>query len=251
MLYKSFCLLYSLIFVTFLTLCLLIINYCNKIECNPILTSVINQIQVLSLTFSLLIVSWIVSKKAFSFISHSYINASKGAVLITGCDTGFGFQLALKLDQLGFNVFAGVLFPDGEGAKQLIANCSNRLKIRKMDVTKVNECEEVVNSISESGTKLWALVNNAGVVVTAPLEWGDDVKQLDDIFSINVFGAVRVSKMCIPLFRNCGQGRIINICSTAGEGIEKICILLHFLNTFSQLEKICISFYTFVQYSIV
>ena len=33
------------------------------------------------------------------------------AVFITGCDTGFGYQLAVRCDQIGLRVFAGCLLP--------------------------------------------------------------------------------------------------------------------------------------------
>lgn len=55
-------------------------------------------------------------------------------VLITGCDSGFGHQLALCLDQKGFVVFAGCLSPEGVGAQSLMRQCSSNLKILKLDV---------------------------------------------------------------------------------------------------------------------
>ena len=36
------------------------------------------------------------------------LNPKNKAVLITGCDSGFGFLLAKRLDQLGMIVFAGM-----------------------------------------------------------------------------------------------------------------------------------------------
>ena len=57
------------------------------------------------------------------------------AVLITGCDTGFGNLLTRKLDRAGYKVFACCLFPDGEDAKQLRADCSAELQVVGLDVT--------------------------------------------------------------------------------------------------------------------
>lgn len=57
------------------------------------------------------------------------------AVLITGCDSGFGHQLARCLDQKGFVVFAGCLSPEGDGAQSLVRQSSSNLKILKLDVT--------------------------------------------------------------------------------------------------------------------
>ena len=44
------------------------------------------------------------------------------SVLITCCDSGFGYSTALKLKDRGFHVFATVLFGDSEGATNLRAN---------------------------------------------------------------------------------------------------------------------------------
>lgn len=53
-----------------------------------------------------------------------------------GCDSGFGHELAKRLDSMGFIVYAGCLLPDKEGAQELKKLCSDRLKIVPIDVTK-------------------------------------------------------------------------------------------------------------------
>ncbi|XP_062566660.1 estradiol 17-beta-dehydrogenase 2-like [Saccostrea cucullata] len=57
-------------------------------------------------------------------------------VLITGCDTGIGHDLARRLDDMGFHVFAGCLVGDGPEASELTKSCSNRLHVIQLDVTK-------------------------------------------------------------------------------------------------------------------
>ncbi|GBO24479.1 hypothetical protein AVEN_268091-1 [Araneus ventricosus] len=51
------------------------------------------------------------------------------------CDSGFGHKLAQKLDDLGLQVFAGCLNPDGEGAKSLKKTASAKLQVLPLDVT--------------------------------------------------------------------------------------------------------------------
>lgn len=160
------------------------------------------------------IISWFISK-LFDWICAEKVNTNDKAVLITGCDSGFGNQLAKRCDELGFNVFAGVLHPGQSGAQQLKNVCSEKLRIIEMDVTKYEDVVNAFNQIKYSGLNLWAVVNNAGISVTAPIEWGYDVKQLTDIFNVNVLGAVRVAKLSLPLLRQ-SNGRIVNISSLAG-----------------------------------
>ena len=41
-------------------------------------------------------------------------------VLITGCDSGFGKEAAIRLDQMGFHVFATCLTREGEETSAVI-----------------------------------------------------------------------------------------------------------------------------------
>ena len=66
-------------------------------------------------------------------------------VLITGCGSGFGKEIALRLDQLGFRVIATCRTKAGEESVRAI--CSDRVKTYCMDVTNVRQVHEVFESI--------------------------------------------------------------------------------------------------------
>ncbi|XP_069689225.1 retinol dehydrogenase 16-like [Periplaneta americana] len=85
------------------------------------------------------------------------------AVLITGCDTGFGYEFAKKLDSLGVLVFAGCLYSEGDGAKELKSSCSDKLKIIQLDVTQ----DEQVGNAVERITSI--LQENKKGYITSPL----------------------------------------------------------------------------------
>lgn len=74
-------------------------------------------------------------------------NLEKKAVFITGCDSGFGHELAKKLDAEGLRVFAACL--TSEGAAKLKNECSSELITLKLDVVKAGDVQnalEVVKS---------------------------------------------------------------------------------------------------------
>lgn len=71
------------------------------------------------------------------------------AVVVTGCDTGFGFALAAKLDDIGFTVFAGCLDIHGEGARRLQEGASSRLLIVQMDVTRSEELVAALETVKQ------------------------------------------------------------------------------------------------------
>ncbi|XP_069559663.1 D-beta-hydroxybutyrate dehydrogenase, mitochondrial isoform X2 [Brachyistius frenatus] len=80
-------------------------------------------------------------------IPRGVVEVKGKAVLITGCDSGFGHALAKHLHKLGFTVFAGCLLKDknGEGAKELEEFHSDRMKVVQLDVCS----EEQVNTAVE------------------------------------------------------------------------------------------------------
>lgn len=68
-------------------------------------------------------------------------------VLITGSGSGFGREIAVQLDQLGFRVIATCRTKAGEDSVRAV--CSNRIKTYCMDVTDVNQVREVYESIKK------------------------------------------------------------------------------------------------------
>ena len=96
--------------------------------------------------------------------------------------------------------------------------CTSNLRILKLDVTKQEDAENAAKEIAKSKIPLWSVVNNAGIAVGVPFDWGNDVDEYKKVFEVNVFGMVRVTKQCIPLLRQ-SRGRIINVSSLAGECI--------------------------------
>lgn len=84
-----------------------------------------------------------------------------------------------------------------------------------MDVTDPTEVNQVIEQIKQNKIPLWAVVNNAGIGIEAPLEWGRDIEAFEKTFNVNLFGVVRVAKSCLPLLRQ-SKGRVINVASVAG-----------------------------------
>lgn len=142
------------------------------------------------------------------------------AVLITGCDSGFGLHLALHLHKLGFRVFAGCLQADGRGsagAESLRKLKSDRLHVVQLDVTSQAQVDKTVKEVKKilpGGEVLWGLVNNAGWATYGDVEWVslDTVKRIVDV---NVLGVIAVTKAFLPLLRRC-KGRVVTITSGLG-----------------------------------
>ena len=137
----------------------------------------------------------------------------KGAVLVTGASSGIGRASALKLDQAGYRVFAGVR--QESDAQWLRQQASLLLTPVLLDVTNETLIAATVSQVAEAvdDTGLIGLVNNAGIAVPAPLEV-IPLEALRRQFEVNVIGQVAVTQAVLPLLRK-SHGRIINVGSVA------------------------------------
>ncbi len=138
----------------------------------------------------------------------------KGAIVVTGASTGIGHACAIHLDRLGHRVFAGVR--SQADAEKLAREGSGRLSPILLDVTDAGAIEQAAKEVGAAlgDAGLAGLVNNAGIVVSSPLE----LVPIDDLrrqFEVNVIGAVAVTQAFLPLLRQ-AKGRIVNIGSIGG-----------------------------------
>ncbi|KAM9240441.1 D-beta-hydroxybutyrate dehydrogenase, mitochondrial-like [Leptosomus discolor] len=162
------------------------------------------------------------------------------AVLITGCDSGFGHLLALRLHRLGFTVFAGCLCPGGEGARRLqreaAAAGAGRLRVLRLDVTRARDVlaakELVLSHLPERG--FWGLVNNAGISTFGETGWLS-MEKYEKFADVNLLGSIRTTLAFLPLLRKY-KGRIVFMSSiiayfSLGNGIYSM--------TKAAIEKFC------------
>jgi NAD(P)-dependent dehydrogenase (short-subunit alcohol dehydrogenase family) len=136
------------------------------------------------------------------------------AVVVTGASTGIGEACALRLDNMGFIVFAGVRKEaDGDALRQ---KASSRLTPVMLDVTDAGSIAAAAEFVREArdGAGISGLVNNAGISVAAPIEFVpiDDLRRQ---LEVNVVGQVAATQAFMPLLRM-RRGRIVNIGSVSG-----------------------------------
>jgi NAD(P)-dependent dehydrogenase (short-subunit alcohol dehydrogenase family) len=139
--------------------------------------------------------------------------AASGAILVTGSSTGIGRAIALRLDRIGFRVFAGVRkLADGETLKE---QAGDLLDAVILDVTDADSIEAAAARIGEAtGGRVAGLVNNAGTGVAGPLE-GLEVEEWRRQFEVNVFGQIAVTKALLPMLR-AAMGRVVFMSSIGG-----------------------------------
>lgn len=90
--------------------------------------------------------------------------------------------------------------------------------VLELDVTKDEHIEnayETVKSSMKRSECLFGLVNNAGIVVAAELDFGPDLSDCKRIIDVNLMGMIKVTRKFLPLIRQ-SKGRIVNVESLAG-----------------------------------
>ncbi len=130
-------------------------------------------------------------------------------VLITGCSTGIGRDLAQRLTQAGYTVVATAR------CTEALNDLPVALKL-SLDVTRPDSVDAAVAHTLQQFGRIDVLVNNAGYALRGALE-EVPLEQVQQMFDVNVFGVLRLIRVVVPHMRQQGAGRIINISSIAGK----------------------------------
>uniref|UniRef100_A0A8D0HIL6 D-beta-hydroxybutyrate dehydrogenase, mitochondrial n=1 Tax=Sphenodon punctatus TaxID=8508 RepID=A0A8D0HIL6_SPHPU len=142
------------------------------------------------------------------------------AVLITGCDSGFGFALAQYLHKRGFTIYAGCLLKNkgDSGSKELDGMKCDRMRTVQLNVCDSEEVGRAVDFISDTlidpEAGLWGLVNNAGISTFGEVEF-TSMDTYKEVAEVNLWGTIRTTKAFLPLIRR-AKGRVVNISSMMG-----------------------------------
>ncbi|MEV6238197.1 SDR family oxidoreductase [Lentzea sp. NPDC051838] len=132
------------------------------------------------------------------------------SVLITGASRGIGRAIALELVRRGHRVIATARQPED------LADLPADLRLR-LDVTDQASVDEAVRAAGEVDV----LVSNAGTTVRAPLE-SVPIAEVENLFQLNTFGALRVAQAVLPSMRERGSGRLVFVSSVQGRVVLPI-----------------------------
>ena len=89
---------------------------------------------------------WLTARELF-FGTGKVPNLHSKYVLITGCDSGFGRETAVRLDRMGIHVLATCLTEEGANGVKL--ETSERLKTFVMNVTDARQIQEVFGQVKQ------------------------------------------------------------------------------------------------------
>lgn len=138
-------------------------------------------------------------------------------VLITGADRGLGFCMAQAFLGRGFHVFAGQYMPEWPELAALKQAHGEALTLVPLDVSSDASVLGAAQILRGATNRLDMLVCNAAIVQAGEgeIETGIHTERTLDCFNVNVMGALRVAKACLPLMQE-GMMRLCFVSSEAG-----------------------------------
>ncbi len=134
---------------------------------------------------------------------------SSKIVLITGCSTGIGHDLARRLTLANYTVVATARHPEQ------LSDLHVALQL-PLDVTDPTSVASAMEEVVRRFGRIDILVNNAGYAVRGAVE-DISVEQVQQMFDVNVYGVMRMIRTVVPYMRQQKQGRVITIGSLAGK----------------------------------
>ncbi len=134
-------------------------------------------------------------------------------VMVSGANRGIGRAIAECLKTKGYRLSLGARQPE-----QLDDLAGDRVLTARYDAEDPSTATAWMTSTLDHFGRLDALVNNAGVFITARIEDGAEA-DFDRLWAVNVKGPLRLIQLALPHLKEAGHGRIINLISLAGKRV--------------------------------
>jgi short-subunit dehydrogenase len=138
---------------------------------------------------------------------HQPKSSQQKIVLATGASSGFGRAIATLLTEAGLTVFGTSRNPD--------PSITNNFELLPLDVCSDDSVNTCIQTILQRTNRLDVLINNAGYATYGAIE-ETCLSEAKSQFETNFFGVVRLIQTVLPIMRQQGSGRIINISSLSG-----------------------------------
>jgi short-subunit dehydrogenase len=125
-------------------------------------------------------------------------------ILVTGASSGIGLQVANDLAQKGYRVY---------GISRSKIHEKN-VKGIQADVTQFEQLKQAYHDIYDIEGHIDVVINNAGFGISGSIE-DTSLEDAHELMDVNFMGVFNSTKAALPLMRQSGGGKIINMSSVA------------------------------------
>ena len=159
-------------------------------------------------------------------------------VLISGASSGIGYSTAIALAKEGSKIVAGARRTERlEELKKTVESQGGEIIIQKLDVTKLDDCNNFAKIAIEKYGNIDILINNAGIM---PLSFfkNQKIDEWDRMIDVNIKGVIYCTSAAIPFMLEKKSGHIVNLSSIAGRTVfpagSVYCATKHAVTAFSE-----------------
>lgn len=137
--------------------------------------------------------------------------------IITGSTSGIGLGIAKGMAKAGINIVMNGFgdAADIEKERKALEESGTRAVYNSADMTKPDEIVAMVEDTKKEFGQVDIVVNNAGIQHVCKVE-EFPVSKWDAIIAINMTSAFHTVRTAVPMMKEQGWGRIINIASAHG-----------------------------------
>lgn len=134
--------------------------------------------------------------------------------VVTGANTGVGFETALVLARRGAHVVLACRSAERAraAAARITERCGAAPDILELDLASLDSVRHAAGQLSERHPSIDLLVNNAGVM---DVPYGTTADGFELHLGINHFGHYAFTGLILPLLARAGGARIVNVSSVA------------------------------------
>ena len=138
--------------------------------------------------------------------------------VISGGAEGIGFSIAQAVARQGMKVVLGDVNAEQlENARQKLVKQGAEVLTVVMDVTKIDDWQNLAKQAISTFDKVHMLVNNAGVAGVAGAIEQTDQQDWRWVLDVNLMGVIYGTETMVPLMKLHGEGGwLINVASMAG-----------------------------------
>lgn len=156
---------------------------------------------------------------------NEVVNLAGKTAVVTGGNTGIGFETVRGLANMGANVVLACR--DLGRASSAIENIERNSKLKnynlegiKLDLEDLKSVEEFVEKFSKKHDKLDILINNAGVMRTPKWKTKQNIEYQ---FGVNHIGHFYLTNLLVPSLKaSDGNARVVNVSSLAHERTKSL-----------------------------
>jgi NAD(P)-dependent dehydrogenase (short-subunit alcohol dehydrogenase family) len=135
--------------------------------------------------------------------------------IVTGGATGLGYAIAARLVASGGTVT--IWDRDAATMQRAVAQLGSAAQAVEVDVSRHASVQQAVQATRQHAARVDALVNSAGVAGPNAKTWEYPLDGWQQVIDVNLNGLFYCCREVVPLMRESGYGRIVNIASVAGK----------------------------------